>query len=75
MLAVLCKLILSFVVYYLWQARNKIKFQGRPKTEEQILRLIFWEVRTRILGKGKFINSRENASLCHIWNIASSVII
>jgi len=41
LLGVLCKLILSSTVYYLWRARNEIKAHGRPKTEEQILRMIF----------------------------------
>lgn len=54
LLGVLCRLLLSSVVYHIWRARNEIKFQGRPKTKDQILRAIFWEVRTRITGKGKF---------------------
>jgi len=74
MLAVLCRLVLSSTVYHIWQARDAIKFQGRILTEEQILRRIYWEVRSRISGKGKFTISRVNVSLCHVWNIAESVL-
>jgi hypothetical protein len=55
LLAVLCKLILSSVVYNLWQAKNELRFQGWPKTEEQILKKIFWDIRSWISGKGRFI--------------------
>jgi hypothetical protein len=74
MLAVLCRLVLSSTVYHIWQGRNAIKFQGRILTEEQILRRIYWEVCSRISGKGKFPITRVNVSLCHVWNIAESVL-
>jgi hypothetical protein len=32
---------LSSTVYHIWRTRNEIKAKGHPKTEEQILRLIF----------------------------------
>jgi len=38
-LGVTCKLVLS--VYGIWKARNEIKFGGQPRTEEQILKMIF----------------------------------
>jgi hypothetical protein len=72
---VLCRLILIFVVYHIWRARNEIKFHGRPKMKEQILRAIFWEVRFRILGKGKFKKNKENEALCAVWNIDSSIMV
>jgi hypothetical protein len=72
---VLCKLILSSTVYHIWRTRNEIKAKGHPKTEEQILRLIFWEVRNRISGKGKFIKSMENVAICQIWNIDGSLLV
>jgi hypothetical protein len=43
---------------------------GRPKTEEQLLRLIYWEIQSRISSKGKFTKIRENVALCLNWNIA-----
>jgi hypothetical protein len=41
----LCRLIFSSAVYNIWCARNEIKFYVHLKSEEQILKLIFWEVR------------------------------
>jgi hypothetical protein len=49
---VLCRLVLNSAVYHLWRARNEIKHHGHSKTEEQVLRLICWDIRSRISGKG-----------------------
>jgi hypothetical protein len=75
MLGVLCRLVLSSSVYHIWKARNEIKLQGHPKTKEQILRLIFWEVRNRISGRGKFIKNGENMDLCRLWNIDEGILV
>lgn len=75
MLGVLCRLVLSSSVYHIWRARNEIKLQGHPKTEEQILRQIFWEVRNRISGRGKIIKNGENMDLCHLWNIDEVILV
>jgi hypothetical protein len=75
MLGVLCRLILSSTMYHLWRARNEIKVQGHPKTEEQILRLIFSEVRNRISGRGKFIKNIENVALFRMWNIDEAILV
>lgn len=72
---VLCKLILRSTVYHIWRTRNEIKAKGHPKTEEQLLRLIFWEVRNRISGKGKFIKSMENVAICQMWNLDESLLV
>jgi hypothetical protein len=45
---ILCRLILSSTVYGIWRARNEIRHNGHPRTEEQILKAILWEVRSRI---------------------------
>jgi hypothetical protein len=71
MLGVLCRLIFGYVVYGLWKV---IRFCGVPSTEEQILKRIFWEVRTRISGKGSFKKTRENVLICQIWNLNDSVL-
>ncbi|XP_062145417.1 uncharacterized protein LOC133852669 [Alnus glutinosa] len=44
------RLAISSIVYGIWRARNEIKHAGHPHTEMQILKLIIWEVRTRIAG-------------------------
>jgi hypothetical protein len=70
----ICKLILSSAVYGLWRTRNEIKFGSQPRNEEQILKLIFWEVRFRVSGKGKFKKTLENINLCHKWNIDVNIL-
>jgi hypothetical protein len=40
MLGVFCRLILSSIVYGIWRARNEVKYNGQPRTEEQILKTI-----------------------------------
>lgn len=74
LIRVLCRLVLSAVVYNIWRARNAIKFQGLPKTEEQILKQIFWEIISRIFGKGKFKKTSENVNMCQLWNLDVSVL-
>ncbi|XP_059439694.1 uncharacterized protein LOC132172241 [Corylus avellana] len=46
------RLALGSTVYNIWCNRNEIKHAGHPKTEEQLLKKILWEVRTRVIGKG-----------------------
>jgi hypothetical protein len=61
--------VLSSTVYGIWRARNEIKHHDQPKTEEQILKLIFGEVRSKISGKGSFKKTRKNLSLSQNWNL------
>jgi len=74
MLGVLCRLVFGFAMYGLWKARNAIQYCGVPSFEEQILKRIFWEVRTRISGKGSFKKTRENVQICQLWNLDDSVL-
>jgi len=60
MLGLTCRLVLSAAVYGLWRARNELRFGGHPRTEEQILKMIFWEIRFRLSGKGRFKKTLEN---------------
>jgi hypothetical protein len=70
----ICRLILSFAVYWLWQARNELKVGGQPLTEEQVLKQIFWAVRCRVSEKVKFPKTRENVIPCHKWNIDACIL-
>jgi hypothetical protein len=54
LMGTICRLLLSSTIYNIWWVRNEIKFGGHPQMEEQLLKQIFWEVRCRISGKGKF---------------------
>jgi hypothetical protein len=69
------RLILSSTVYSIWCARNEIKHHVQPRTEEQILKSIFWEVRTRISGKGCFQKTKESIRLCHCWNVDTRILV
>jgi hypothetical protein len=43
---------LGSVIYNIWHTRNEIKHLGQPSSGEQILKKVFWKVRTRIAGNG-----------------------
>jgi hypothetical protein len=57
--ASLCRLVLSSSIYNIWSFRNEINHNGHPKIEEQLLKVIFWEVRSIILRRGKFQKSQS----------------
>ncbi len=59
----LCILCLGAAVYNLWKQRNAILHGSTVYTEEDLLSMIIWEVRARILVKGNFKKSRENCKL------------
>ena len=71
----LCRLVLGSVICNIWHMRNEIKHLGQPSSEEQILKKIFWEVRTRIAGKGKFPKTRRNLVLASKWNLPTELFL
>ncbi|XP_059433958.1 uncharacterized protein LOC132167079 [Corylus avellana] len=71
----LCRLVLGSVIYNLWCTRNELKHSGHPISEEQILRKVLWEVRTRIAGKGKFSKNKENLGLAAQWNLPADLFL
>jgi hypothetical protein len=73
--AIFCRLVLGSTVYNIWCTRNELKHAGHPFTEEQILKKIMWEVRTRIVGKGIFSKTRENLMFCSLWNLPTDLLI
>lgn len=50
----ICRLVFSASIYKIWRNWNETKHGSQPKTEEQMLEKISWEIQTRILGKVKF---------------------
>lgn len=68
----MCKLVLGAVVYHLWKKRNDVRHGNILKSEEQILHRIDWEVRTCIMGCGKFGNIAANRELCSKWGLQDS---
>jgi hypothetical protein len=71
----LCRLVLGFVIYNIWQMRNEIRHFGQPSYEEQILKMVLWEVRTRIVGKGKFPKTKGNLVLASQWNLPTELFL
>ena len=75
MLFILCRLVFGAVVYNLWHTRNELRHAGSPRTEEQILKKVMWEVRTRLAGSDNFPKTRENISLSSLWNLPSEMLV
>jgi len=73
--ATLCKLKLSSSVYNLWSSWNEIKNNSHAKIEEQLLKVIFLEVRSGIMKNEKFQKSQANVVLYHAWNIPANFLI
>ena len=76
----LCCLALGSALYHIWCNRNEILHAGHilhasnPITEEQILKRILWEVRTRVIGSRKFPKAKENLVLCSLWNLPEDML-
>lgn len=66
---ILCKSALETVVYHIWKHRNDDRHRNVLKSKEQILKIIDWEIRTRIMGIGKFKRSEINKMLCGRWGL------
>lgn len=75
LLAYVCRLVFGATIYHLWKTRNEIQYGGLPWTEDQILQRIQFEVRTRVLGKGKFKRNPSNLELCCNWGFHNCVLV
>jgi hypothetical protein len=67
-------LVFGFVVYNIWRTRNEIRHDGVPKTEEQLLKHIFWEIKSRVYGVKIFPRTKENILLCSLWNLPTGIL-
>jgi hypothetical protein len=65
------RLCLGAVVYHIWKQRNDLQHGNTPRTEEALVANILWEVRSRVLAKGKFKNLNKNLVLVYRWNLHS----
>jgi hypothetical protein len=70
----LCQLSLGAVVYHLWLQRNNLKKGNQPRTEEEIVKSITWEIRARMMAKCRFKRSIENMELCRSWNLPPEIL-
>jgi hypothetical protein len=67
--ASLGRLCLGATVYHLWKQRNDLLHCNKPRTEEAILKQIRWDVRSRVMAKGRFKCSGTNLEIIHRWNL------
>jgi hypothetical protein len=70
----ICRLVLGSVVYNLWKTRNELRHDSVPKTKEQLLKQVFWEVKSRLAGKRGFPRTRENLLLCSLRNLSTDFL-
>lgn len=63
----LCTLSFGAVVYHIWKQRDDLQQGNVANSEEQILKRIDWEIRTRVMGAGTIKKSIINKSLCCRW--------
>jgi hypothetical protein len=71
---IICRLVLGSIVYHIWCTRNEIQHSGHPLTEEQLVKRIRWEVRTRVVGRN-FPKTIENMLLVDLWNLPIDLLI
>lgn len=72
---ILCKFSLGAVVYHIWKQRNDIRCGNNLKNEEQILKNIVWEVRSRVMAAGgRLKKSEETRELCCKWRISDGIL-
>ncbi|XP_062161853.1 uncharacterized protein LOC133868855 [Alnus glutinosa] len=73
LMANLCRLFLVASIYHLWKLRNDLCHGNTPRTEEVVVKNIRWEVRTRVMAKGRFKRSTQNERLAKLWNLSTLV--
>jgi hypothetical protein len=56
-------------VYHIWRQRNDLKPGKQLKAEEKILHSIASDVKTRVMVKGSFKQTRGNLELCSSWGL------
>jgi hypothetical protein len=64
----------SAVTYHIWAQRNARTHGGIPKSDEGLIQVIKWEIRTRMAAKDRIPKSLLNRVLCCNWGTTTSVI-
>jgi hypothetical protein len=57
-----------------WRKRNNNKHGNQLRLEERILQSIIWEVRIRIMAKGRFEKTNENLEICCSWGLPDKIL-
>ncbi|GLT57396.1 hypothetical protein SLA2020_303710 [Shorea laevis] len=73
--ASVCCLVLGASIYHIWRTRNEIRHGCSPSSEDQLLQKIHVDVRSRILGRGKFKKTPRNVDLCCNWGLPEIVLV
>lgn len=61
-------------MYNVWRQRNDVKHGNLIKTKERTVKQITWEIRSRIMSRGKFSLTRKNVELCNRRNLPDSLL-
>ncbi|XP_062147964.1 uncharacterized protein LOC133856896 [Alnus glutinosa] len=69
----LCKLCLGATVYNLWRQRNDLVHNNVPRTEENIVACIRWEVRSKMMAGLHAKVTARNLQL-QVWNLHCGVL-
>lgn len=48
---------------------------SQPKTEEKILQTFIWEVKARILERGRLRKKVKNVGICCNWGINENILV
>lgn len=70
-----CRLALGSTVYHIWRNRNALKYDNHPLFEYQLLQKIKWDVRVRLMGKGKLRKTKGNVDICYRWGIDPNILV
>ncbi|XP_062173652.1 uncharacterized protein LOC133879125 [Alnus glutinosa] len=65
----LCRLCFGAAVYHIWRQRNDLLHGNVPRTEEQIVAYIHWEVKTKFMASCRIMDSASNKRLIQEWNL------
>jgi hypothetical protein len=71
--SVICKLCFGATVYHFWRLRNDLLHGNIPRSEEGIIAQIKWQVRTRLLAKGKVKIVGSIIGIVHSWNLQNLI--
>jgi len=63
------RLSLGAVVYRLWLHRNNLIHGNMLCSRESLIAKIKWDIRLRLMGKGKYKRIAANTRLMQIWNL------
>jgi hypothetical protein len=67
--SVLYSIRVSATVYHIWSQRNESNMRTSLRSKERILNYIIWDVRARIMAKGRFKTTNENVEICCGWGL------